>query len=192
MVEKLTEEGIIAAVTELVTEMGKKPTHIGAGNGPDEAKIVQTVTLLAAGVLIDLRTVANAVAKLSTFEIDKVGDILRVGPVFTAEEAETIEALRSGKLEVIDGEELDILREDAAHYRKHPKDQDPTAATPVDADGWTRYYGAGQPEETTDKLVYWVRDDGDVFGPATANEMWWSNPASRIVKYRLDEPGNPG
>lgn len=89
-VEKLTEGGIVKAVGDIINEM--------AETEPNKREIATALHLLVGGALIDLRTIANAVAKLSTFEIDKVGEMLHVGPNFTAEEVETIEALRRGDI----------------------------------------------------------------------------------------------
>src|SRR5688572_12232198 len=90
------------ALTGLMGEISK-PDNKG---GPDEKAIGGYLTILVGGVLIDLRTIANAVEKLSNFELTKVGDIVLGGSPhhdteLTAEELETIEALRRGDIVVV-------------------------------------------------------------------------------------------
>lgn len=67
------------------------------GKGAAEAVVV-----LVGGALLDLARIADAVAKLSEFELTKIGELLHIGgPDITDEERETIEALRRGDVRVV-------------------------------------------------------------------------------------------
>lgn len=88
-------------VTDETNVVGERIANLSnALEHGNEKEIGHAVIVLLGGALLDLRIIATAVAKLSTFEVDKIGEILHVGPKFTAEEVETIEALRRGDIVV--------------------------------------------------------------------------------------------
>jgi hypothetical protein len=124
MSEKRTEEGIKNSIDALVGAVMRK----------DEEGAATASIILLGGVLLDLRNIANAVEKLSNFELTKIGEIVlgssnpraefgrdeMVDMALTADEAETIEALRRGDIVVVNNDDNGTLAPDAneADYRE--------------------------------------------------------------------------
>lgn len=72
------------------------------------AEMIGGLTVLIGGALADLRVIANAVEKLTKFEITKVGEILQAGVPegaheigLTMAEYQTVMALRAGEVQVV-------------------------------------------------------------------------------------------
>jgi len=75
---------------------------VASGENANPHEIMGPVTILLGGALIDLNRIANAVEKLSRFEITKVGEVLMgSSDGLTVEERQTIEALRRGDIQVV-------------------------------------------------------------------------------------------
>lgn len=74
---------------------------IDAFKSDDENRAFTEVMVLVGGALIDLRRIADAVSKLSTFEVTKIGELLHIGPDFTPEQVELLRALERGDIKVV-------------------------------------------------------------------------------------------
>jgi hypothetical protein len=117
-VERLTNKGIVSALAALTGQFGKEE--------PDMKVLSESLTILVGGALIDLRTIANAVEKLSNFKLERVGDIVLgttehiEGLDLTPEEIETIEALRRGDIRTVSTSDPDARERRAIQlYRNH-------------------------------------------------------------------------
>lgn len=80
---------------------------LNAVESDDEKAAMRHAIILLGGAAINLETIANAVEKLSNFNLTRIGDVVfgsteqTTGLDLTPEETETIEALRRGDIMVV-------------------------------------------------------------------------------------------
>lgn len=177
-----------ADIEQAIINLGAAIIDAGQpGVAPDTETIAHSLQVLVGGALIDLNRIADAVEKLTTFNLQRVGELVvanfgdelteGVNTVLSPEERDTIEALRRGDIvvNVVPGRDVH-----ANAYSPTPVDDGPD---------WIVWNGdrPNPPDLQPYDVVEVMFSNGgeNMTGPANTFAWTWMDNARNISGYRL-------